>query len=31
MVYKVIEVRSLVKKYKDFIAVDNLDLYKVEI
>ncbi|MFQ9999051.1 MAG: ABC transporter ATP-binding protein, partial [Anaerococcus obesiensis] len=33
MVNKVIEVRSLVKKYKDFIAVDNLDLdlYEGEI
>ena len=33
MVDKVIEVRSLVKKYKDFIAVDNLDLdlYEGEI
>ena len=33
MVYKVIEVRSLIKKYKDFIAVDNLnlDLYEGEI
>lgn len=26
MVNKVIEVRSLLKKYKDFVAVDNLDL-----
>lgn len=33
MVDKVIEVRSLVKKYKNFLAVDNLnlDLYKGEI